>query len=242
MKDKICFITGADGAIGRAMTTEFIAAGMKVIATDLSFKKRNTELSSVTYYNLDVTKYIDIQKLFTTINDNTCIDVLVNCAGILRSKPFEHLTVQEWNQTLSVNLSGTFYTSQAAYQLMQHNNNGVIINIASDAGEIGSTMSSADYAASKAGVIALTKCIAREGARYGIRANCIAPGFIESEMLDKFKTYWGVEKLNQTVNEIPLKRMGKPEEVAKLAVYLASDAASYITGATLDLNGGSCMN
>ena len=156
----------------------------------------------------------------------------MKCAGILRSKPFEDLLVEEWNKTLAINLTGTFSVSQKAYQLMKHNGGGIILNIASDAGEIGSTMSSADYAASKAGVICLTKCIAREGAKFSIR----------SEMLEKFAAYWGLEKLKETVNSIPLHRMGYPEEVAKLASFLASEDAQYITGATFDINGGSCMN
>ena len=198
---------------------------------------------NINEYILDVTDFLSINKFYSNIETKcTNIDVLINCAGILRSKPYEDLSIEEWNQTIAVNLTGTFAMSRGAYRLMKKQKKGIILNIASDAGEIGSTMSSADYAASKAGVICLTKCIAREGARYGIRANAIAPGFVHTKMLDKFIDYWGIDYFNQTINSIPLKRMGTPEEIAKLAYFLASPNASYITGATFDINGGSCMN
>lgn len=242
MAKKICLVTGANGAIGKAMVEEFKNENMIVIATDL-YLKGLQKGESVFEYILDVTNDSLIDKFFDEINKKfTKIDVLVNCAGILRSKSFDELQVNEWNQTLSINLTGTFAVSQKVYQLMKKNKGGVIVNIASDAGEIGSTMSSADYAVSKAGVICLTKCIAREGAEFGIRSNVIAPGFIKSEMLEKFEEYWGMEKLKETVDSIPLRRMGCPEEVAKLASFLASENAQYITGATFDINGGSCMN
>lgn len=242
MAKKICLVTGANGAIGKAVSAEFKNKNMIVIATDLYLKGIQNE-KHLYEYVLDVADNSLLNKFFDEIKRKfTTVDVLVNCAGILRSKPFEDLLVEEWNKTLAINLTGTFSVSQKAYQLMKHNGGGIILNIASDAGEISSTMSSADYAASKAGVICLTKCIAREGAKFSIRSNAIAPGFIESEMLEKFAAYWGLEKLKETVNSIPLHRMGYPEEVAKLASFLASEDAQYITGATFDINGGSCMN
>lgn len=224
------------------MVEEFRKENTIVIATDLCMGSEQCA-ENVVRYDLDVTDIEAVDKFFSNLgHDFAKVDVLVNCAGILRSKPFEQLLLDEWNRTMSVNLTGSFIVSQRAYQIMQKNNGGVIINISSDAGEIGSTMSSADYAVSKAGVICLTKCIAREGACFGIRSVAIAPGFIESEMLNKFEEYWGKENLIKAVNSIPLKRMGHPYEVAKLAVYLASDNAQYITGSTFDINGGSCMN
>lgn len=242
MAKKICLITGANGAIGKAMVAEFRNKDMIVIATDL-YLKGIQDGNNLFEYVLDVADNGILGEFFDEIKRKfTTVDVLVNCAGILRSKSFEDLLVEEWNKTLAINLTGTFSVSQKTYRLMKQNGGGVILNIASDAGEIGSTMSSADYAASKAGVICLTKCIAKEGAKFNIRSNAIAPGFIESEMLEKFETYWGMEKLRETVDSIPLRRMGRPEEVAKLASFLASEDAPYITGATFDINGGSCMN
>lgn len=237
-----CLVTGANGEIGQAMAKEFANNGYTVVATDLSFCP-HPKHKNINEHILDVTDFSSIDNFYSDIEKKySDVDVLINCAGILRSKPFEELRTEEWNQTLAVNLTGTFAMSQGAYRLMKKRRKGVIINIASDAGEIGSTMSSADYAASKAGVICLTKCIAREGAQYGIRANAIAPGFVHTKMLDKFIEYWGIDYFNQTINSIPLKRMGTAEEVAKLAYFLASQEASYITGATFDINGGSCMN
>ncbi|MDY2983971.1 MAG: SDR family oxidoreductase [Synergistes jonesii] len=242
MNKKICLVTGAGGSIGRAMTNIFAKYNFIVVATDINMSGIH-EKDNIFKYHLDVTNTKEIESVFDNIKNNfSVVDVLVNCAGILRSKPFENLSVEEWNQTISINLTGSFAVSRRVYEHMMNNHGGVIINISSDAGEIGSTMSSADYSASKAGVIALTKCIAREGAKYGIRSNAIAPGFVDTEMLKKFEDYWGKEKLEETVASIPLKRMAKPSEVARLAYFLASDDAAYITGATFDINGGSCMN
>ena len=237
-----CIVTGANGEIGHAMSEEFANNGYNVIAIDLSFDPHEKH-KNIEEYILDVTDFLSINKFYSNLEKRySGIDVLVNCAGILRSKPYEDLLIEEWNKTIAVNLTGTFAMSREAYRLMKKRGQGIILNIASDAGEIGSTMSSADYAASKAGVICLTKCIAREGAPYGIRANAIAPGFVQTKMLDKFIEYWGLDYFNQTINSIPLKRMGMPTEIAKLAYFLASPYASYITGATFDINGGSCMN
>ena len=243
MKKRVCLVTGANGAIGRAVTEEFaLELDTTVIACDINTAKIPSK-ENIVPCRFDVTDEEEIIKIFDDIKDRFGqIDVLVNCAGILRSKLFEDMKLSEWNKMISINLTGTFLVSREAYKLMKENKGGVIINLSSDAGEIGSTMSSVDYSASKAGILGLTKSIAKEGARYGIRANAIAPGFIASDLLDKFEEYWGKAKLDETVEQIPMRRMGRADEVAKLAFYLASDAAAYITGATFDINGGSCMN
>ncbi|MDY9920487.1 MAG: SDR family NAD(P)-dependent oxidoreductase [Synergistota bacterium] len=249
---KKCFVTGGAGAIGIAITKEFADQGALVVSADVEFcddpsiNRKNIEpnKSNIIKCYLDVTNanavQASIHKYWEILEG---IDALVNCAGILRSKKFDELSEDEWKQTIDINLTGTYNTSHFVYQKMKQHKGGVIINIASDAGEIGSTMSSADYAVSKAGVICLAKCIAREGARWNIRANSIAPGFIDTDLLKKFKDDWGEEMMNDIVSQyVPLKRKGLPVEVAKLAVFMASDNASYITGATYDINGGLCMN
>lgn len=247
LRQKVCFVVGAAGAIGKAISDEFLAQGAIVIGADILFKKNDSfhikQNFNMIQKKLNISSKQDIENLVNEIfGFYNRIDVVVNAAGILRSKAFELLEEDEWRQTIDINLTGTFLVCRYVFAKMKEQGNGVIINISSDAGEIGSTMSSADYSASKAGVLGLTKSIAREGAKYGIRANAVAPGFIDTEMLGKFKERYGTDELEAIVRDnIPLQRMGQPREVARLVSYLASDDASYITGATFDINGGSCM-
>lgn len=248
LHQKICFVTGAAGAIGKAIAEDFLAQGAIVVGADLAFKNAPQQQAgfsekNIQQKNLNVSNKNDVEKTIDwVVETHGRIDVVVNSAGILRSKPFENLEENEWRQMIDVNLTGTFLVCRYAFAKMKQQKSGVIVNISSDAGEIGSSMSSADYSASKAGVLGLTKSIAREGAKYGIRANAVAPGLTDTEMLGRFTDRYGADSLESFVKAyIPLQRMGAPGEVAKLVSFLASDDAAYITGATVDINGGSCM-
>jgi len=249
LKNRVCIITGAAGAIGSAVVEELLFKNAKVIATDINYSptgfsgEEAKQDGNLEKRRVDVTNVRDVQALVEQVFETfKRIDVVVTCSGILRSKDFEEIKKSEWEQMIQVNLTGVFLVCQAAYRKMKEQGSGVIVNVSSDAGQTGSTMSSADYGSSKAGVLGLTKCIAREGARWGIRANAVAPGFIASEMLVKFSEFWGEEHLEEIVREsVPLKRMGLPSEVAKLISFLVSEEAAYITGATFDINGGSLM-
>jgi NAD(P)-dependent dehydrogenase (short-subunit alcohol dehydrogenase family) len=162
------------------------------------------------------------------------IDILVNNAGILQQKPFLNITEEDWERVLDINLKGTFICIQEVFPVMQKQGSGSIINIASSGGQLGGTLA-VHYAASKAGVICLTKSLARIGSAYGIRVNCISPGLIDTEMTrDEITSAAGIEKINQ----IPISRPGTADEVAAAVVFLASDTASYITGQTINVNGG----
>ncbi|HOJ39758.1 MAG TPA: 3-oxoacyl-[acyl-carrier-protein] reductase, partial [bacterium] len=164
------------------------------------------------------------------------IDILINNAGIVRDVTLKNMTGQDWEEVISVNLTGVFHCTAAVINQMRQQASGRIINIASVIGQMGNVGQS-NYAASKAGVIAFTKSVAREVARKGITVNAVAPGFIETDMLKTIPE----EIRRQILTGIPLGRFGTPEEVAAAVIFLASEAASYITGQVLNVNGGLYM-
>lgn len=161
------------------------------------------------------------------------IDILVNNAGIVRDKSFIKMTPQMWNEVLSVNLDGTFYCTKAVIEGMLERKYGRIVNISSVIGRMGNR-GQANYAASKAGIIALTQTLAKEFANKGITVNAVAPGFIETDMLKSVPK----EILDKILSQIPLGRLGKPSEVAGAVAYLVSEYGDYITGQVIDINGG----
>ena len=162
------------------------------------------------------------------------IDVLVNNAGVLRPVAFDRLTEEQWDQVMAVNLKGVFLCSQAPLRVMSSQEAGVIVNIGSLAGQVGGVVAPADYAASKAGVIYLTKSLAKLAAPFGVRVNCINPGLIETAMVGAFSP----EQQERLIADTPLGRLGRPEEVASVAVFLASERASFVTGEAIQVNGG----
>ena len=166
------------------------------------------------------------------------IDLLVNNAGILEQKPFHTITEHDWDTMMAVNLKGVFLCSQEAMLVMARQGGGSIVNISSSGGQLGG-MLAVHYAASKAGVISLTRSLARVGAGHRVRVNCVTPGLILTEMSQKeIQSEAGQQKINQ---QIPMRRAGSVEEVANAVAFLASDESSYITGQTINVNGGLYM-
>lgn len=166
------------------------------------------------------------------------VDVLVNNAGIIRRGDIESVTEKDWDDVMAVNLKGAFNCCRAVVSLMRRQSYGKIINVSSVAAKTGDITSAPGYSSSKAGMDALTKTLARQLAQYGINVNGVAPHAIETEM----SAQWPPEKRKTIIDAIPMKRLGKPEEVAEAVIFLASDKAAFITGEILDVNGGFLMD
>jgi len=246
LKDKVAIITGARRGMGKSHALTLAKAGAKVVVADISqedcemvveeIKKNGGEALAV---KCDVTKKEDIDNMVKVAMERwRKVDILVNNAGICQFKPFLELTEEEWDRTLDINLKGYFLCAQAAAKEMVKQKNGKIINIASVAsGQVGIGMATlAHYCASKGGIIAMTEALAVELAPFGIRVNAIAPGMIETPMIDPVKK--DPKMMEAMLSKIPMGRVGKPEEVSNLVLFLASDASSYITGSTVIIDGG----
>lgn len=188
----------------------------------------------------DVGDSNQVQKMVKEILDyHSRIDILVNNAGIVQSATVEKMTEEEWDKVMRVNLKGVFNCCKAVLQTMKEQKKGKIINISSLAGKNGGIKAGAAYAASKAGVICFTKTLARELAAYGINVNSVAPSMVETELATSFTTQ---EQRKELLMGIPLNRFGKEEEIAELVLFLSSNSSDYITGETVNINGGSYMD
>ena len=246
LEDRVAIVTGAGRGIGRSIATELAHAGAKVVAADIdSASIRETsdlinerEGSSIAV-EVDVTKSKSVDSLIaTTLETYGQVNILVNNAGIMFRTRILDISVEEWEQTLKVNLSGPFLCTQAVLPVMKERKFGRIINISSSAGRSVSTLGGAHYTASKAGLLGLTRAVAKEVAPFGITVNAICPGLIDTEMVRKTTTD---KELQDFLGSFPIQRIGKPEEIGDLVVFLCSEKASYITGASLDINGGDLM-
>lgn len=234
LSNKVAVVTGGAKGLGQAIAIALAKDGAKVIAADvgeLTYKESNVE-----GYCLDVTDVLAVKTFFDdVISKYGKVDILVNNAGITRDAMTRKMTDEQWNVVIDVNLKGVFNMVRLFGPLMEINNYGSIINISSVVGIFGN-IGQANYAATKAGVIGLTKTWAKEFARKGanVRVNAIAPGYIMTDILKTVPK----ELLEQFAKLTMLKRLGEPTEIAKVALFLASDDASYITGQTLNVNGG----
>jgi len=230
------FVSGGAQGIGAAIVRSFAAAGAHVIIGDLDLASA-TELAGqigATAAKLDVADAGMVQKV---MSQHGPFDILVNNAGTDQHAFFTDTTPEDWTKLLAVNLVSVFACTHAALPAMQAAGFGRIINIASEAARLGSKGGAA-YAAAKGGVIAFTKSIARENARYGITANAIAPGPIRTPMLEQAVAKGGDKILKAMTDSTLLRRLGEPEEIAATALFLASDQAAYITGETIGVSGG----
>jgi len=241
---KTAIITGAARGIGQAIALDLAAKGADIVIGDVKAEwLSETEEAlkqlgaKVTCKELDVTSAEACQAVFNDIaKENGRIDILVNNAGITRDGLLMRMSEEDWDAVLTVNLKGTFNCTKAATRTMMKQRSGSIINIASIIGLMGNA-GQANYAASKGGVIAFTKSVAKELASRNVRANAIAPGFISSKMTDALSE----EVQQQMLAAIPLGVFGSPQNVADAVAFLASDQSAYITGQVLSVNGGMYM-
>jgi 3-oxoacyl-[acyl-carrier protein] reductase len=255
MKDKVVLITGSSQGIGRAIALKFASWGGKIALNDIpsqeeNLKKAKEEIEEIyrgqtsvkaaevwhqwiRYYLADVSKLEEVEKMVQNIQkDLGRLDVLVNNAGTCQDRTLAKMTKEEWQKVIDIDLTGVFNCTKAALPLLIANQ-GNIISISSIVGQRGN-FGQTNYAAAKAGIIGFTKSLAKEVGRFNVRVNAVAPGFIETKLTEDVP-----ENIKIAVKQLTsLGRFGKPEEIANLVVFLASDEASFITGEVINIDGG----
>ncbi len=242
LEGKVALVTGGSRGIGKALALAFAQQGADVAFSDLKYDEQAQELEKEIQnlgvkgkgYASDASSFEDSEKLVASVTkDFGKLDVLVNNAGITRDTLLMRMTEDNWDDVIRINLKSVFNLTKAAQRYMLKQRSGSIINMSSVVG-LGGNAGQANYAASKAGMIGFTKSVAQEIGARNVRCNAIAPGFIETDMTAKLPE--DVKK--EWAEKIPLKRAGKPEDVANTAIYLASDLSSYVTGQVIPVCGG----
>jgi 3-oxoacyl-[acyl-carrier protein] reductase len=245
LTNRVAVVTGASRGIGRAVALGLAEAGAKVLVNyNTSAEKADDVVKAITArdgtafaFGADVSQPDNADRLIkAAIAEYERIDILVNNAGINRDNLLMRMSDDEWDETIRIDLKSAFLCTRAVLRPMMHNRWGRIINMSSVVGRAGNA-GQANYSAAKAGLFGLTKSTAREMASRGITVNAIAPGFIDTEMTQRL----GENVRDEALRQIPLGRFGTPDDVAALACFLASDAASYITGQILGVDGGMFM-
>lgn len=233
-ENKTVVITGGTSGIGKAAAEKFLSAGANVAVWDWAEPNPKSEISNPKFFKVNVANLAEVEYATSeTIKHFKQIHVLINNAGITRDASLQKMTSEQWQQVLDVNLTGVFNCCKAISPLMIQNNYGRIINTSSIVGLYGN-YGQANYAATKAGVIAFSKTLARELGKHNITVNAVAPGFIATDMIKTIP-----EKVIAMMTEkVPLKKLGTPKDVANLYAFLASDEAQFISGAVVSVDGG----
>lgn len=242
MENKTVIVTGGARGIGREVTTQLCSKGYNVlinynkseqIALDLALSLKE-EGRRVEVFKADISKRCEVDNMveYCMLKFNS-VDILINNAGIAQSRLFTDITMDDWKRMIDVNLTGTFNCIQSVLPQMINKKEGKIINISSIWGMVGASCE-VHYSAAKAGIIGLTKALAKELGPSNITVNCIAPGVINTEMLSGYSE----KEMKELETEIPVKRLGEPSDVANLVTFLASESSSYITGQIISPNGG----
>jgi 3-oxoacyl-[acyl-carrier protein] reductase len=244
MFNRVAFVTGSSRGIGRATALALCRAGFDIVVGSPEIEKNEEVASEIracsgdaSTVNLDLTSHESIKECFgRVLKDKGRIDVLVNNAGITRDGLAVRMKAADWNLVLQINLNGAFFAIQQVLPGMMRSRWGRIINISSIVGQAGSA-GQVNYAASKAGIIGVTKALAQEVASRGITVNAVAPGYIQTDMTAALPD----EVKAKILANVPLQRIGRPDDVAAAVKFLASEDASYITGQVIAVNGGMYM-
>lgn len=235
-------VTGATRGIGKAISTSFLDKGAHVIgiyggnkaAAEAYLDELGEHASNITLCQCDVSSADEVESLFQHLEDSiSTLDVLVNNAGVRRDSIVALMSTSDWQNVIDINLTGSFLMAKQAVLLMMKKKYGRIINITSPVAHLGFA-GQANYAASKAGQVAMTKSLAKETAKKKITVNCVSPGFIQTDFIDDLSE----QQLAEYKKLVPMRRFGKVEEVAEAVLFLASPGAAYITGSVLEVNGG----
>ena len=244
LKDKVAIITGSARGIGQATALKFAAEGARVVVCDLERKAVDEVVAQIVRaggnaigFTVDVTDKAGIAAMVKGVMDaHGRIDVLVNNAGIVADAMLRKMTDEQFERVIDINLKGTYNCARAVVDIMIDQNAGVILNASSVVGIYGN-FGQTNYAASKFGVIGMAKTWARELGRKGIRANAVCPGFVETTILKSIPA----KVMQAMIDRVPLGRLAKPEEIANTYAFLASDEASYINGAVIEVSGGATV-
>ncbi len=244
LNDSVAIVTGSGQGIGRAIALELAEAGVQVVVNDLNLAQAEETVKLLREaggeglaVQADVTQSADVDRLIkTTLDQFGKVDILINNAGITRDTLLLRMKEADWDAVLATNLKGVFLCTKAVSKGMLKQRSGVIVNISSVVGLAGNA-AQANYAAAKAGIIGFSKSVAKELGSRGIRVNAIAPGYIATDMTAVLTE----GRKDEVLRAIPLGRLGKPEDVAKVVRFLVSPEASYITGQTLCVDGGMAM-
>ena len=246
LKGKVAIVTGAGRGMGQAIAHTMAKNGASVVLNDLDEETVTTATSDISHFNSEVVAdvgdvsnptYVD-EMILRTLGKFNSVDILVNNAGVLRPTPIVDITEEEWDFVVTGNLKTTFLCSKNVIPIMQKREWGRIINISSSAGKNISTIGGAHYTAAKAAVLGLTRHMAKEVAEFGITVNAVCPGLIDTEMVRSTIT---PQRTTEYAVSFPTQRLGKPKEIADLVNFLSSEQAAYITGASIDINGGDLM-
>jgi len=252
LKNKVAIVTGGSRGIGRAVCLALAREGAKIILNDVvitketyktveDIKKENTEVMTI---QADVSKWKDVENLVTkTVEEFGRIDILINNAGIVPGptskiplSPVQDILEDEWKKVIDVDLTGVFFCCHFVVEQMIKQKSGKIVSVSSLAARRGSVSHRSHYAAAKAGILGFTKALAREVAPYNINVNAVLPGIIAT-----FQPETAAGRTEAWIKEIPLGRFGRPEEAANVILFLVSNSASYLTGISVDINGGQYM-
>ena len=239
-KNKKIIITGATGGIGNELLKKFVSLDGKVLATGTNSEKLSklkNNFNNIETLKFDISKHSEIEKF---IDESYAklggLDILINNAGITLDNLSLRMKAEEWQKVIDINLSSTFYMCKYGIKKMLKNKFGRVVNVTSIVGHTGN-IGQANYTASKAGIIAMSKSLAIEYAKKNITINCVSPGFIQTNMTDKINE----EIKENLMTRIPMNRLGNGEDVSNSVAFLASEASSYITGETIHVNGGMYM-